>query len=341
MLIVVFALPVSAQRMLDVSNGTFSTAMTAPTVERTVTPTENGYRVKYITPEESAYPCSSDSFFSPMKKAPAASDNRVVMEGKIWRYHADINYNMNPSEGIYVDVCLSGATEIEGKEYLNCYVWKTEDEFSEESAALIAYMREENGRVYVRYVPYADAIAMEKGISIIPYAPMMTLVHHNWEDLCKSDILLFDFNLEKGDVLYSSDDKTNRVVFKVISIDEFECLGRTYKRTWLRSGYGDYCFYDGIGDTTGLLPLPGATPIMYSEDAWLLTEVLDCDGNVIFDPYKFGSGVDTVYDNANVVMETYRDLNGIEVATPTQSGVYLKTLLFDNGKIRTEKVIIR
>lgn len=248
---------------------------------------------------------------------------------------------MEPSEDIYVDVCLSGTTEIDGKEYLNCYVRKTGDELSEESAALIAYMREECGKVYVRYVPYADAIAMEKGISIIPYAPMMTLLHHDWEDLCKSDILLFDFNLEPGDVLRSTEDETNCVEFTVKSVNEVECLGKTYKRTCLGDGMDGYGFYEGIGETTGLLPLPGATPIMYSEDPWFLVAVLNDEGNVIFDPSKIVSGVARVDDSVNVAREIYRDLNGIEVAVPAQSGVYLRTQLFDNGETRTEKVLIR
>jgi len=365
MLIAVFALPVSAQRMLDVSNRTFSTAMTAPTVERTVTPTENGYRVKYsfekaaLIPDDLFSGCErwhlcfhapgvvpvvyDLSDFTPMKKAPAASENQVVEEGKIWRYHSDFNGNMTPEWDIYVDVSLSGTTEIDGKEYLNCYVWKTENEFSKESAALIAYMREEGGKVYVRYVPDAEIIAMEKGISIIPYAPILNHFVHDWVDLCKSDILIFDSNLAVGDVLRSSEDNAICEKFTVKSIDEVECLGKTYKRQRLCcDGWNDfYSFYEGIGDTIGLLPLPGAFPVTYGECHWCLAEVLDNNGNVIFAPSKIVSGVDGVSDEANVISETYRDLNGIEVAGPTQSGVYLKTQLLDNGKTRTEKVIIR
>lgn len=330
MLIAAFALPASAQRMLDATDGTFSTAMTSPTVKRAVTPTDNGYRVK----------CDNLADMG-LKQARVAPENQVVREGKIWRYYSYFNGFMTPSYDIYVDVCLSGTTEIDGKEYLNCYVWKTEDEFSVESAALIAYMREEDGKVYVRYVPYADAVAMDKGISIIPYAPMMDIVIHRWEDVCKSDILLFDSNLKEGDVLRSSDDDTVCREFTVRRIDEIDCLGKTYERTWLWNTWGDYSFYEGIGDIVGLLPLPGSIPITYSEYAWDLVEVLDNNGNVIFDSSKIGSGVESVSDGAKVVSETYHNLNGIEIAEPTQSGVYIRTRHLDNGKIRTEKFIIR
>ena len=330
MMIAAFALPVSAQRMVDASDGAFSTAMAAPTVERTVTPTENGYSVKYNNLSDMG-----------LKKARAASKNQVVREGgKIWRYHADYNGNMDPCDDIYLDVCLSGTTEIDGKEYLNCYVWKTEDEFSEESAALIAYMREEDGKVYVRYVPYADAVAMDKGISITPYAPMMNIVFHSWEDVCNSDILLFDSNLKEGDVLRSSDDDTICKEFTVKKIDQVECLGKTYKRALLW-GWDHYSFYEGIGDIMGLLPLPGALSILYCEDPWYLVEVLDNNGNVIFDSSKIVSGVEGITDEANVVSEKYYDFSGIEIVEPTQSGVYIRTRHLDNGKIRTEKFIKR
>ncbi len=274
-------------------------------------------------------------------KARATSANQVVEEGKVWRYHSDFNIDMTPSEDIYVDVCLSGVTEIDGKEYLDCYVWKTENGFSEESAALIAHMREEGGKVYVRYVPDANLIAKEKGIYIIPYAPMLNLFRYDWEDFCKSDILLFDSNLTVGDMLRSSEDDTICEEFTVRSIDEVECLGKTYANQWLWSTWGSYWFIEGIGDTMGLLPLPGASPISYSQDPWFLVKVLDRDGNVIFDTDSMVSGVESVSDEAIVVSETYRDLNGIEIAEPTQAGIYIRTQLLDNGKTRTGKFIIR
>ena len=52
-------------------------------------------------------------------------------------------------------------------EYSNCYVWKEEEEFSEENAILIAYMREENGKVYARYILGIDNIAYERGCGVL------------------------------------------------------------------------------------------------------------------------------------------------------------------------------
>lgn len=122
--------PANAQRMLDIASGTFSPTLESPKVERT---------------------------------APASTENRVVREDRTWRYYSALNCNMEPSQDIYLDVRFSGTTEIDGMEYSNCYVWKEEEEFSEENAILIAYMREENGKVYARYILGIDNIAYERG----------------------------------------------------------------------------------------------------------------------------------------------------------------------------------
>ena len=110
--------------------------------------------------------------------AKAAAEKKIVKEGQTWRYHSVVNTYMDPSGDIYLDLCFSGSTEIDGQEYLNCYVWKTDDDFSEATAALIGYMREdESGKVYVRYIADAYETALEKGIDILPYAPMMSVLN--------------------------------------------------------------------------------------------------------------------------------------------------------------------
>ena len=134
---------------------------------------------------------------------------------------------MEPSQDIYLDVRFSGTTEIDGMEYSNCYVWKEEEEFSEENAILIAYMREENGKVYARYIPGIDNIAYERGIDIMPYAPMMDDFSHDTEVLYKEDVLLFDPYLNEGDVLLSTENNSESDVFKVVDVTEVECYGIT------------------------------------------------------------------------------------------------------------------
>lgn len=272
----------------------------------------------------------------------AQSPPEVVREGRTWKYYSKINNYMDPSENIYLDVCLSGTTEIDGKEYLNCYVWKSEESFSEDSASLIAYMREEQGKVYVRYIADAHITAMENGIDIIPYAPMMALYNHDIESLSQTDVLIFDSNIQVGETLFTTEGDTAGDLFTVSRIEDVDYLGKIFRcYTFNKSDGSFYSFFEGVGDIIGLLPLPGASPITYSADLWHLIQVIENDGTVMFDSSKIHSGITGTTDEANVVKEIYHDLNGIEITMPSERGIYLKTKVLDNGQTRTEKVIIR
>lgn len=106
---------------------------------------------------------SEKSYNTARIPAKSATEKKIVKEGQTWRYHSDLNASMEPSTDIYLDLCFSGSTEIDGQEYLNCYVWKTNDVFSEETAALIGYMREdESGKVYVRYIADSYETALKR-----------------------------------------------------------------------------------------------------------------------------------------------------------------------------------
>lgn len=303
--------PANAQRMLDIASGTFSPTLESPKVERT---------------------------------APASTENRVVREDRTWRYYSALNCNMEPSQDIYLDVRFSGTTEIDGMEYSNCYVWKEEEEFSEENAILIAYMREENGKVYARYIPGIDNIAYERGIDIMPYAPMMDDFSHDTEVLYKEDVLLFDPYLNEGDVLLSTENNSESDVFKVVDVTEVECYGITRKAWTLKKDDNlnrNYRFFEGIGDGIGLLPMPGAVTISYGAYSWELVEVIDENGNPLFAPSKMTTGVENVGEEMEVVKEAFYDLNGVEINRPVSNGVYVKTQTLSNGATRTEKVMVK
>ncbi len=98
--------PANAQRMLDIASGTFSPTLESPKVERTIVPTDNGYKVTYSfnkalllpddlfpscelwkldgfsannMPEEPAYPYASDSF-----TVPAGHSAQVSLINQEW-----------------------------------------------------------------------------------------------------------------------------------------------------------------------------------------------------------------------------------------------------------------
>ena len=282
--------------------------------------------------------------FNGVAKAPASTENQIVREDRIWRYYSKYNCNMNPSQDIYLDVRLSGTTEIDGVEYYNCYVWKESDEFSEDNAVLIAYMREENGKVYARYIPDSDETAFDKGIDIIPYAPMMDNFSHNFDTLCKMDVLLFDTNLNVGDKLVSTEGNSDSDVFNVVETSYYGCFG-VNRKAWnlvkddnVSKGYN---FCEGVGDFTGLLPMPGAASISYGVYPWELVEMIDEKGNPLFAPSKMTTGVENVGEEMEVVKEAFYDLNGVEISKPVSNGVYVKTQTLSNGATRTEKVMVK
>lgn len=288
---------------------------------------------------------SEKSYNTARIPAKSATEKKIVKEGQTWRYHSDLNASMEPSTDIYLDLCFSGSTEIDGQEYLNCYVWKTNDVFSEETAALIGYMREdESGKVYVRYIADSYETALEKGIDIIPYAPMMSILQNDLEALSKVDILLYDPSLEAGDELHSSTDKYLSDNFIVTNMSDIECLGIN-RHVWrlLRDenpGSDGYTFYEGVGDIYGLLPMPSPVPIDYGTMVWKLEELIDQSGNVLFAPSLMTSSVDRTAVAEKVVKETFHNINGVEVSRPTGKGVYIKTETLGNGNVRTAKVMV-
>lgn len=222
--------------------------------------------------------------------AKSKKNQTLLGENKIWRYHSNFNGNMTPYKDIYLNLCLSGKTKIDGKKYYNCYVWQEGKKFSDENVALIAYMREENGKVYVRYIPEAKQNAREKGIDIVPYAPMMASYSHDIEKLSKIDVLIYDNSLKPGDVLYTGADS-----FNVNGMVEIECFGVKRKVWHLSQGptlYQSYDYYEGVGDVIGLLPLPGSKPIFYNTESWQLVEVVDKKGKKLFAPAEMITGVE-------------------------------------------------
>lgn len=280
----------------------------------------------------------------PQGVSSSAPDSHVIKEGRTWRYYSEFNGKMNPDSNIYLDVTFSGTTQIDGREYLNCYVWKDTDDFSEANAALIAYMREEDGKVYARYIPEAYDRALEKGIDIIPYAPMMSNYNHDMDELAQYDVLLYDNSFKVGDVFYSMPDEARGERFIVDKAEMTECLGVDRMAWTLMQERGlnlTYSYYEGIGDIYGLLPFPSSVPITYDSYWWQLVDVTDVSGRVIFATAEMTTKVESIEDDRYVVKEILNSINGQEVKEPTNPGVYVRTQLLNDGSVRTNKIIVK
>lgn len=276
---------------------------------------------------------------------PASGENDLVREDRVWKYWSDVNVNMTPSSDILLNQKFSGTTEIDGKTYYNCYVWKDSEEFSTETALLIAYMREENGKVYARYIPeIIQTPAEDLGIDVIPYTTFIPSYDlDKYENMYGKDILLYDSSLTKGDVHYiTSKDDDYPVFFTVKEVNEIENSGFTRRYWILSNGIGSYGYLEGIGDLCGLLPLPGPLPPTYGIDPWRLVSVEDASGGILYaaDDNPSTTHISELTNQATIVSQKYYTLDGIEVSSPSK-GLYIKTVVYDDGNVNTRKVAMK
>lgn len=283
------------------------------------------------------------SIFSATYASDVTSEgNRTIKEGRTWRYYSEQNCFMDPRSDIYLDLCFSGTTVINGVEYFNCYVWKEDNDFSSNTASLIAYMREEEGKIYVRYLPETDDNANKNGIDIIPYSPFFSLLKHDLNQLSEDEYLLFDPNLKIGEEMISCENPTKGIRYTVKGIKIFESMGHSYKMYSFSDGNESFSFASVLGDYHSLLPIPGSDPISYSEGLWNLIQVVDTDTNeILYDSSQLtiSSNVNTI--NSIILKETYYDLNGIEISSPTEKGIYIRRQLLDSGLIKTDKILVK
>jgi hypothetical protein len=282
------------------------------------------------------------------------SENGLVKEDRIWKYYSDGFCNINSKndsdpdneelERMYLNLKFSGITNIDDKDYYNCYVWKDDQDFNESTAILIAYMREDNGKVYARYIPDAINLASDNDIELSPTSPVMDTMFDDIKVVSQYDVLVYDNSLSVGDCFYTlPEDSEYSHKMEVCKLTDEECLGRQYKvwtikRTDLYNRYMYY--YENIGDIYGLIPFPSPIPYYYSFNQWDLEKVVDLDGNVIFETSKITSGVKNLTDD-RIVTTKYYTLDGKAVTKPYQPGIYIKSTISASGVVTTEKAIVK
>lgn len=276
------------------------------------------------------------------KKPATISENKIVREDRIWTYYQDWSCNMEPSENILMNVKFSGTTDINGKTYHNCYAWKAGKEFSEDESPIIAYMREEDNRVYAYYHflddPDMRANLIEKyGIDIMPDCPA------NYGIDCETNCerMIFDFNLNKGDQMWFNHTEINSesAFMTVEDIFDTEYEGKTYMTQKYNGMMSGYLAFDGVGAEMGLLPFPGATSIDYGHTPFYLTRLTDTNMTTLFELPGI-SGIDISEIDTRVVETQYHDLQGRRMMKPA-SGVYIRTYIFENGSRKVTKVLVK
>lgn len=117
------------------------------------------------------------------------SNNRIPMleEGKEWgyvNYHGESDYHFDSPMEFY-RLCCGPKVSVDGVEYTKILKYNS---FSlPESAEIVAIMREENGKVYIRYSE--DFKRKDSHFDIF--------AQYN----CNGEYLIYDFNMEVSDVL--------------------------------------------------------------------------------------------------------------------------------------------
>ncbi len=353
LLMVSFSLQMAlAQRTLD--NDTRLPVAESPNFTQTAAHIQNGYQVKEPTASHAGVAaanartgCTTShlvdnhdvrNFNGNSPKREAAASPEIVREDRIWTYYQEFNAETEPSHDIYVNVRFSGTTEIDGKTYHNCYAWREGTEFSESDAPVIAYMREEDGKVYA-YYHYMDNpsilqdILDKYGIDMIPDCPAT----FSWTDTPDRNYerLLFDFNLKEGDELWFNREEldTDKGYMILEGINDIEFEGENVTEYKYRNGIWDYNVFRGLGSPVGLLPFPGAMPLCYCKTGYNLVRVTDLEKDILF---ATPLSVDDLAESAEVLESRYYDLQGRSLNGPTD-GVYVKIDIFADGHRKVTK----
>lgn len=239
-----------------------------------------------------------DTGGNPIYLAPAGAS--IVNSGNTWEYYAVGSYTYDPGGSSLCKAAFRGTVDIDGKTYhkfvrYNNVYWEYEDgklverrENTDE--VLLALMREENGRLYVRAKKQED------------YYPYDSYVVFG-DETGEYDMLVCDFNAPADAVVYTvgylieSDSYNGGVinnggfVFKtncIVSDTGFSTIGDKNLKYVELSRTGEYSwtydrFIESIGPAEGLLY---RIPIDMSNGCNLLIEglngVYDNAGNKIF-----------------------------------------------------------
>ncbi len=240
----------------------------------------------------------------------AGNSNLLIVEGRSWNYRV-VHHEMNQQncydrmeEGFHFD----GQVEMDGKEY---------SVFKDGQDEVVAYMREENGVVYLK--------VWELGME-------------GWEFVCvdggtdlTEEVPIYDFNLGVGETaeLVGFDDSWMTMGdicnVEVTAVGSIESCNHTYTSLKFESSIGSLNsttngeFIVGIGGTRGLLSMPqfsGNCTLDGSTTIYTLNSVTDtAAGQMIYqDPLSVG--VEGISYKEQTTTKMY-NLQGMPILHPT------------------------
>ena len=357
----------TAQRTLNLD--TISNEISPVDVSRTIEPTNDGYIVTYtinrlaLDPDDDLLDCetpvirgsSNNNVYNVgISKGIAKKDIKLLREDWVWKYHQYFNIDYsdpNNTSGkdacsdIYLNIGFSGTTVIGGVEYQNCTIWKDGEEPANGEAPVIAYMREEGNRIYMREATPSGGLYQtlfnDYNISIKPYiCPAL-----EWVPDSNTEMLIYDFDLDKGEILWfdsecRDDDAGLPVTLRYTGTVDNKEVDIQWFETRLDEEAAVYC---GFGSADSLLPFPGT----YNEFQWEphgLICITDRENNPVitmptggFPPLPDETGITSVKQTADV---SYFDMQGRQVPKP-DNGIFIRIERKSDGSVVTRKVCLR
>ena len=243
------------------------------------------------------------------KQVQRKEQDKMISTDKVWKYYTTSNWYMweddpelNQDDYIYIKMRFSGTVEIEGHTYLKCYLYKERDTFNPETAALAAYMREEDNRIYVRYLKSTYGSPLTNGIAFILNGgpTYIDFFDYEWENDYTQERCIYDYNLEIGDRFVLSEGYPE---FTVNDIKYVEYADNQYEQMFYHNDeLGSYSAIRAVGPELGLIPFPNQWSFTLSETPWELFGMFDEYDRPIYLTHTGILGVEDIDDDVSEII---------------------------------------
>ncbi len=290
-----------------------------------------------------------------VSKGIARQNQNLLNEDWVWKYCQEYNEDYaNPqytcrdyvNDGYtYLNVGFKGTTVINGEEYKNCTIWRDGEEPADGKAPVIAYLREEGNKIYMRKVDTDDnlynRLLRDYNISLKPFR----CPSFGWSPVQESERLIYDFDLDKGEKLwFDNEHKNDKACLEVSDRYPLTIDGREIEIQQFGVEYYEITnVYCGLGAVDSLLPFPN-TYNDYINMPHFLIQIADRNDNPIVTMLPGGrlpeTGISVINPDNNIVDSSYYDMQGRQVSKPTE-GIFIRVDRMQDGSVVSSKVCMQ
>lgn len=288
-------------------------------------------------------------------KKQSEQNQNLLNEDWVWKYCQEYNEDYADPQYIcrdyvndgytYLNVGFKGTTVMDGVEYKNCTIWREGEEPADGEAPVIAYLREEGNKIYMRKVDNDDnlynKLLRDYNISLNPFR----CPSFGWSSDQKSERLIYDFDLDKGEKLwFDNEHKNNKACLEVAARYPLTIDGREIEIQ--QFGVEDYemtFVYCGLGAVDSLLPFPNTYNDGLNMPHFLI-QIADRNDNPIVTMLPGGrlpeTGISVINPDNIIVDSSYYDMQGRQVSKPTE-GIFIRVDRMQDGSVVSRKVCIQ